>query len=63
MTRGEDRFAADRISVELETEKITLDGSVTGTLKDEKQSEEKQSAEKKPEVEQPKAKQPEEIKE
>lgn len=63
VTRGEDRFAADRISVELETEKITLDGSVTGTLKDEKQSEEKQSAEKKPEVEQPKAKQPEEIKE
>ncbi len=61
VTRGEDRFAADRISVELETEKITLDGSVTGTLKDEKESgEKKETGEKQPVARRPEARQPEE---
>jgi lipopolysaccharide export system protein LptA len=33
--RDTDEFRADRISVNLDTEKITLDGSVSGTLKEE----------------------------
>ena len=34
--RGSDEFRADRISVNLQTEHITLDGTVSGTLKDTK---------------------------
>ncbi len=34
VTRDGDQFGADRIMVNLDTEHITLDGSVTGTLKD-----------------------------
>lgn len=34
VTRDGDQFGADRILVNLDTEHITLDGSVTGTLKD-----------------------------
>ncbi len=34
--RDSDEFKASRISVDLETERITLDGSVSGTLKDSK---------------------------
>jgi lipopolysaccharide export system protein LptA len=34
VTRDGDEFSADRISVDLNTERITLDGAVTGKLKD-----------------------------
>jgi lipopolysaccharide export system protein LptA len=34
VVRDGDEFSADRIAVDLETERITLEGSVTGTLKD-----------------------------
>lgn len=36
VTRGSDEFRADRITVNIDTEHIVLDGSVSGTLKDEK---------------------------
>ncbi len=46
--RGSDEFKANRISVDLDTERISLDGSVSGSLKESAETEEK-----KPESEAP----------
>lgn len=43
--RDGDEFSADRISVDLETERITLDGAVTGKLKDSSKTKDEQAAE------------------
>lgn len=43
--RDGDEFSADRISVDLETERITLDGAVTGKLKDSSKTKEEKSTE------------------